>query len=145
MCREKMFSKWGILLVAILMPAIPGTLAQNSGVQREDPKQVVQELLDLQLSGAVLQSAGWEKANELFLRPSSPREAREIEVILPDYTLEEVPVGQNVARVLLKFNGIGMISPNLQWRPRTLAKPAFGYLLVFGGAFSKNSFSPRSQ
>jgi hypothetical protein len=131
----------GILFVAILMPEMAGTLAQDPGVQRPGPKQVVQELLNLQMSGAVLQSAGWKNVNELFLRYNSRKEAREIEVVSPNYTLEEIPVNQNLARVVLKVNEIGMISPNLQWRSRIPATPGFGYLLVFGGAFSRNSLA----
>jgi hypothetical protein len=133
--------KLGILLLCATLSGISETKGQNSGIQRGDAKQVVQELLNLQMSGAVLQSAGWKNANELFLRYNSPKEAREIEVISPNYTIEEIPVGQNLARVVLKVNEIGMISPDLQWRSRIPATPAFGYLLVFGGAFSRNSLA----
>jgi hypothetical protein len=134
--RHEMKEMFAAILVFLLSIVIVGTasLAQSSYVASAEPKQVVQQLLNLEMSGAVLEPGGWGKDSELSERYSLQRQMRGIVAIIisSNYSLDQVQVNKNSANVHLSFNEIGVIGCDLHWAPPDpkLTKTGSTYRLV---------------
>jgi hypothetical protein len=111
------------------------------------PVEVVKDFVTLEVSGAVLAPGGWERASESLLRREPLAQEKEIFVISNDYAVSRDVTkanqveNANEAEVYLGYDHLGVIGPDLKWRPpnpQLYPASGFRFRLVLG----KNYWEP---
>jgi hypothetical protein len=112
---------------------------------QQGPVEVVKDFVSLEVSGAVLTPGGWEKVSESLLRREPLAQQKEIIVVSHDYAvsrdLPRAAENVNEAEVYLGYDHLGVIEPDLKWRPpnpQLYPASGFRFRLVLG----KNYWEP---
>jgi hypothetical protein len=142
--REKimMHPRVGILFALWLVFGTGVIPNQNT---QQGPVEVVKDFVSLEVSGAVLTPGGWEKVSESLLRREPLAQQKEIIVVSHDYAvsrdLPRAAENVNEAEVYLGYDHLGVIEPDLKWRPpnpQLYPASGFRFRLVLG----KNYWEP---
>lgn len=109
----KLLKPWLVLVLAVL-----DTTAQAPQAQGKSPKEVVEQYAHMMADGSLLTAEGWNKANQLFVRPSPPPRDQDILVTSRPGPPDERLVKGNRAEVdEWGIYNLGKIDSRLRYKP----------------------------
>ena len=108
-------------LLMIIPIFVIGTLATLAQTARTDfwgsPKEVVEHLWNLGVTGDLLTTEGWNTASGFYTKPNPERRDKSFNVYSNYYGLYRVSIKGDKAEVVMDYSNGGRIDSNLRYNP----------------------------
>ncbi len=109
-----------VTIIFALTFRVVGTFAQtpaNSGPPPISPRDIVEEVWNMGVSGQLLTQQGWIRASRYFSEPSPTPSDKSFDVISNYNGFSGLTINNDKAEVLMEFTDAGHIGSNLHYSP----------------------------
>jgi hypothetical protein len=94
-----------------------GQTHPNSGPPPIPPRDIVEEVWKMGVSGELLTAEGWTRASGYFVEPNPKPQDKSFDVISNDYGFPDFRINNNKAEVFFEFTDAGRIDSKLHYSP----------------------------
>jgi hypothetical protein len=118
-------------LLAISAAGILGADPQTTSPAQDAIKQVLDRFMAFETNGGRLRASGWRKADQFFARPAEPpKKKRDVDVIYPDYGIDQIKIQDNTADVIVEYLPQGTLDSQLHFEISKNQKGGYLFHLV---------------